>query len=1136
MNKETQYQLDAAQFIERQTEAYSGSAVKIYTEEFETRYISILQECSPMIGGRMGEPLYEEMKKNFAIVGLREKIFEFNETDITAFINKYKRVESVDEIVDMMFEDFRLKYLSAESEAELHQLIFATNDSVKGKLKKEIYLKGVKELLSYRVIYHEDASKYLYKNNFYTIRERVIPVNHSHKKSERPDFVHYINGIPLVIVEYKTEDSGLLASLKDFTYKESYKRAPFKVALNDGRDAIFFSDIRYLKYNEGKDNSFHWVYYSDDKKYLGQREYTNAEYLFEELLCQPERMYSYCTDCCTVASQGGRDYLINARIQQYYAIKDVKKVLVSCNAEPFNYLFSQTQRSGKTITMKLASYMIKNSFENLYNTVFIYTPDLQIKDVIHKEFSKSGNGQVVVKIVNSRREYQSIIEELHKEEQNNTQRNKFCVYIVNMQQITDKDLQEKTKVLLSTKILNILDEAHHGQSKESARIRQETFLNASNFLFTATGKSEMYQAYFPGNTKKGYVSTFTMSNAIACKIVVPVLFLKAEKHFNFSDKIETFTKEVQARLKSNYQTEAELFDTSVDGIKEYLNASTDKSARIIAKDLKKGTIPIKIDAIIHFINTNSENLSFKPKAIIYADSVEEAQNYIAYIQTINASNTIGQYRFGIDYADLNKNCEKYNPGMTTQSEVAAQFEKDGGLIDILIAVDKYQKGFDLPKLVYTFLDTKIMEPSRLNQIYTRTATKQNGKTVGYCVDLTLGDTNINTFKESLALYDSQDRADDFFIDDAAIEALKETLTDEFVKLKKSLCLNNSSFTAQLIHQQIFNEPNHSIRQQRQASFFNISRNIFRNLNKMRSPMFYKPFHLELKALYEAFTQFKKIYADKNHADHAKILINTDKSLSGGQFISDAEIRSVIEEVLLFIQENNLTNVIQVSYTNNHAEIHLGDADKCEIIEKFKKEAKKDALQKNFEQLEQYLSNNHKDLYDAIKRLLLSIGENGELLYTSTVQAEIVRIEAEILAARAEIQEVIKNKFNGNKFLFWAHDSLTDLFASYGVTYEPLVDYITKSMDDVMKTILPQINQGQSVFEKTEESTEMFIVKSAVNNFTFYLPAFIKIMPNIVELTQQLRSVPKINGESALMNKDVFIKYLKETMRKYYQNI
>ena len=267
-----------------------------------------------------------------------------------------------------------------------------------------------------------------------------------------------------------------------------------------------------------------------------------------------------------------------------------------------------------------------------------------------------------------------------------------------------------------------------------------------------------------------------------------------------------------------------------------------------------------------------EGLPFSPKAIVYANSVEDAKKAIEFIQTFNANNEYRGYRFGVDFSAIDKICEQYNPGIKEIEQISANFLKDRtkntednkNIIDILFAVDKYQKGFDLPSLLVTFLDTNISEPARMNQIFTRSATKFTGKTTGYCVDLTFENINQDTFKQSLLLYDNAQDIGDNFVNDEVLDSLKNVLTDQFKSLMTSLNLTKQNFTSSMILQQVLNEPDLKIRQNRQYAFFNISKNIISNLGKMGSPLFFKPFSLELRALNDAFYEFKTIYADKAH--------------------------------------------------------------------------------------------------------------------------------------------------------------------------------------------------------------------------------------------------------------------------------
>lgn len=1160
MNKEQRYQNEGQSFIEKQIEKYSGSFTKIYCEEFSTLYDDVLQEVSPLIGGNLGN--YEALKTNFGIVGLREKINEFNAIKLTQFLTKYKKTDLLNETLEVIFQDFKKRYDSCEGEAQLYQLIFCTNDELKPDSKRSISIKGLKETFEYNVVHYEAAGNYVGKNSFYTIRERRIPiVMHQYKKTERPDFVHYINGIPLVIVEYKTEDSGILNSLKDFEYKESYKKAPFKIALNDGRDVVFFSDIRFLKFKTGKDNSFNWVHYLSDKKNIGTREFTNIEYLFDELLCQPENMYSYCLDCCSVVDSNNHYYLTNARIQQYYAIKDIKKTLIKANDKqlslPYNFEFAHAQRSGKTITMKLICYMIEKQFGNVFNTIFMYTPDLQIKDVINTELSKSGHNKITVKMVESRAQYQGILEQLYIDEQNNKLPTSLTIYIVNMQKITDKDLQLNThKTVLSSRVLNIIDEAHHGQTKETAIIRDTIFPNASNYLFTATGKNDMYLYYFPDNQRNGFSNKFSITNAKQCKITVPVAFLRAEKTFVLSEKLASFAQEVQKRMGQNYINDG--FIAGIDkediDIDSYEENSNSKISQEIKRRLSIETIEEKIDYIVQFMDSVRDNLSFFPKAIVYVNSVEDAKRYIGYIQNsvkIPKDTSIAHnpknndyfgYRFATDFSSIKEICNQLNPGINEPELISGNFQKErngkttGHIIDILFAVDKYQKGFDLPTLLVTFLDTNIGEPARMNQIFTRSATKFTGKTTGYCVDLSFENVNPHTFKQSLLLYDNADNASDSFIDDEVLEKLKNVLAIQFKELMRCLNLTENNFTSSMILQQVLNEVDLTLRKQRQYSFFTISKNIISNMSKMGSPLFFKPFKLELKALNDAFNEFRVIYGDKHHSEYHKILINTDSSLGNNGYITNEEIRSVISQVLNFLNEHNIKDLVNFDYTNKNKEVIIDEDSKKEVVQKFSQELKKNNVEKDLDSLSDYLRKNHKDLFDMIKDMLSKISEDRNLIYEEYVQEKLTQIQSQLNDVKISIVDTIAKDYNGNSFLFWSNETANNLLNNYGVKQPEFVSYLTNKVYSTMHIVFPQIEKELSNYYKVQMTCDMFKDKIKAETFSFYLTDYAKQIELSSSFKAEVKNAPDYEGQKIMVSKSLFSLYLTQTLRQYYQNV
>lgn len=1162
MSKEKHYQNQGQAFIEKQTAYFLGKSVNIFNEEFSTEFNEILQEkgVAPIIGGFSGNTQYEHLKDKHQIVGLREKIYEINKTNIERFLERNKVSLSVVDIVELIFQDFVKKFNSTTNEAQQYQLIFTFNEQIKDKNKREVEIPGCKETLFYNVVFYEKPGQYSYKNSFYTIRERRIDIyNHLTKQSERPDFVHYINGIPLILIEYKTEDSGILQALKDFEHKESYQRIPFKIALNDGRDVLFFANVELLKVPQKKDTSFRWVHYLPEKKFIANREYLNIEYLFEELICQPENMYNYCVNGCTLVNSDDYHYLINARIQQYYALKDITRTLVNANNGlmklPYNFEFAHAQRSGKTITMKLITYLIEKEFNKLYNTVFMYAPDLQIKDVITNEFSRSGNSRISLSIVESRSEYQKIIGELYSAEQDNTTHSGMKIFVVNMQKISEEEFKQTDtkKVVKSTKILNIIDEAHHGQTKETALIRDQIFPNASNYLFTATGKNDMYLYYFPDNVKEGFCNKFTISNAKHCEITVPVLFMQAKVKASVNDKIETFSKQTEDFFAQKYKEQSSILgdNPTEEEVNAFLDKANKRVADTLKNDIRGNSFEEKLDFLVLKFKELSYNLKFKPKFIIYCNSVSDAKQYIETIQKSkqekSEKNFYKGYRFGTDFSSIEDICDKYNPGIFTQDDISTNFEKvrtdtdtenDSDLIiDALFAVDKYQKGFDLPSLLATFLDTNIAEPARLNQIYTRAATKAPGKTIGYCIDMAFESKNKETYQQSILMYDSAD-IEGGFIDEEMLKQLKEILEQEFFKMRQSLELEEVNFTSNMIMQQLLNEPDLKVREKRQYRFFNSSRNIIGSMSKMGSPLLFKPFKNELKVIYEAFAEFKKIYSDKDHIDNSKILINIDRTIADTEgFLTDEEVKRVIDEVLNFIQVHNIKSLIGFDYTGDLKEVVIDDETRDEITLRLAQELNKNNLEASFEDLAEVLKKNHRELFDLIKNMLSRISNDRSIVYKEEVQNEISRFHKKINDVKDDIQVKIEKEFNGDYLLYWLNFGVQQKMSEHNVVDEKLSMFLSKKINDRVKERTGDVPRGLVHHDKAKFIIDSIQNRDKLEAISSYFQEY-QAMLSVEEkgeLISKMKSSSLYNGQKIGGSTDFFRSMIECGLISYYKN-
>lgn len=1141
MQKELRYQDNAERFIKGQWEAYNGHSLQIYKEEFSQVFDAALQAgASPLV---RDASVCADLAR-YGVVGLQQKILELNRTVFSDFIIKHKLTQSAAELASRAFDHFLAKYRGSKNEAALFSLIFAqSHEALDADLQRRLTVPGAKVPLDYNVIFYEAPGAWSGLNSVFIVRERRIPIVHDIKKSERPDFMVYLNGIPLVLVEYKTEDSGIAEGLKDFEIKDSYRCAPFKVAVNDGSRVIFFSNIESLKLKDRRNNAFEWVHYGA-KKQVGAREFTNAEYFFDELLCQPQNLYRYCMDGCSVVQDGAKSHLINARIQQYYALKSIKGALLSVARGtlplPFNFEFSHAQRSGKTITMKLLAYMVAKQFSALYHTIFIYTPDLQIKRVLADEFKRGGYAQASVSVIEKRAEYHLAVADLAA---GAPAAGAFKVYIVNMQKISTDDLLLNLRVP-STGVLNIIDEAHYGQARQTAENRDKIFAGASNFLFTATGKSEMYAYYFPDNNAAGFRDKFTISDAKRCGITVPVHYLRAEKTFRLSEKLERFTQELERRIATNYSGTAQLHGMAdADPLGAFSNT---KIRDEIRAGLRVESMPDKLAYICSFLGSVGAALGFAPKAIVYVDSVAAAKEYIRILQETADNNVFQGYRFGVDFSQLApENCEGFNPQIPVPKDVEQAFMRtriegiDAVVIDVLFAVDKYQKGFDLPELMVTFLDTSILEPARMNQIYTRTATKRPGKSLGYCIDLSLDTANDRTFKESMALYDSNE-AKDCFIDDSLLDSVNQSLVKSFSDIQVSLGISPDNFSSYSILQEVLNEPNETKRRNKQEVFFNTSRKIITALSKIGSPLYFRPFALQLKALFGAFYEFKAIYADSGHPERAKILIDLDRSFDEGSYLTSSEIRTVVRDVLLFVEEANLSSLLGFGFNPCGIEDEALTEGRQASVKKMREDEQVNDLKRRFDQLGDSLRTNHKSLYEQLRDLLYRIAGNRALAYDTATHSELEDLMTQLGQFQVVLREKIARDFGGNHVLYWLQTEAEAVFESENIPAPKFCQFVATRLEKRLQIILPQLPASMPIFDKaTAAVAALFNTTNTGSRFTSFFTEFQDAdeKPKLAEQLKKLSIATKDEGRSCFANDEpAFRTYLFDALKNHYQNL
>lgn len=617
------------------------------------------------------------------------------------------------------------------------------------------------------------------KNNHFWIRE--CPLGNT--TQEYPDFLLFINGLPILYVEMKTPDAGLQEAVKDFQNKPNYQGAPLCLASN-GKDIILTQNP------QGRLET--WSHYKGNmsSKQYGNNPLTVEQYFVEQIASQPHRLEFLITKCCSIGENG---ILKVARSQQYQALARFEQdlqwtevansVLNKHNKKMIafdNRLVRHTQRTGKTHTMIRAIHLALGSHPSLFRLSLVMVGEVQILGQIHNEMKRNislSDTSLHIEQATSRSQLNEI---LHREKSNQTQTN-GKILLANMQKISNTKTAPIT-ITDSEKTLIVLDEGHLTQTGSTSDMRDMIFPDATHLLFTATPKTQMTD-YYQIKASWQILDDFGFEQARLADMVCPVIYQKC--NYAFQDDAEKIGQLINALkplvgdmteedIESVLQQE---FDGS-NGQKVKPSKTSREITQAIRKQLENDIIAERLKIITDTLQVYEDGLEktttgepiFKPRALVFDSSTENAVRIIQYIQQYNKNlgntdlNMLNGRRWATDVSHYGKDptneqertFQELNPGISNQKDLEMRMESlDPALrVDVLLAVGKYTKGYDNDQLAVVALLRNVGEPSLMNQIYTRPATKRHGKAKGVCLDLSFGLDNQICWQQSLQLYNN----------------------------------------------------------------------------------------------------------------------------------------------------------------------------------------------------------------------------------------------------------------------------------------------------------------------------------------------------------------------------------------------
>ena len=404
------------------------------------------------------------------------------------------------------------------------------------------------------------------RNHFLVVSQLWVRGDHYRR---RPDLIGFVNGLPLLLVEYKSPDKNVIRAYED--------------NLSDYKDTIpklFWYNAFCILSNgiQSKIGSITsgWEHFSEWKKVDSEKESPLTENdSITEGTCNPERFLDIVENFTIyIESQGGLIKIV-PKNHQYLGVKNVMSSMANPEESKKLGVFWHTQGSGKSISMVFFCQKVLRKMRGNW-TFLIVTDRTELDTQIYKNFKNSGTiseSQVQAESIKHLREllgedHRYVFTLIHKFQQKDGARHPV--------------LSERDNIIVIT------DEAHRSQYDLLAQNMREALPNAKFLGFTGTPLISSSQE----KTKDvfgDYVSVYNFTQSIEDKATVPLFYENRLPKVEM--KNEHFTEELNEIIDQSGINEKE---------EDKLERQFSKMHQLITRDDRLDKIAE--DAVKHFFN------------------------------------------------------------------------------------------------------------------------------------------------------------------------------------------------------------------------------------------------------------------------------------------------------------------------------------------------------------------------------------------------------------------------------------------------------------------------------------------------------------------------------------------------------
>lgn len=639
------------------------------------------------------------------------------------------------------------RYTKLYGASAVDKLTRRVNTAISESNVLDVLKKGIKDMgIEIKLCYFKPSSNLnqdlvkLYEGNICGIT-RQFP--YSKNNNNTIDTVLSINGIPLFAFELKDQLKGqdVNNAMRQWKEDRDPKEPIFKFGQRflcyfaiDLYDAFMTTELkgeytRFLPFNQGSNGAGNPGGKGNPKNDEGYP----ASYIWERVF-SVDSMIDLIAKFITITEEkeekNGKSYITKKIIfPRYHQYDVVKKILedVKEKGAGVNYLIEHSAGSGKSNSIAWIAYRLASAFDNddkyIFDSVIIVTNrivlDSQLQDTINSFDHKAG----LVECITQKKGSRGLVDAINDKK-------KIIICTIQKFLYAYKDFDE----LKGRNFAVIIDEAHQGQSGESARTLRSSLIdvekekkafaeendmnpdaieeteellnilgqghheNQSFFAFTATPINKTLELFGTsiGDEKKKPFHTYSMRQAIEEGFILDVL--------------------------STYVTIKEAFKliTNTEDNPELLE---EKAKRALFKYYKQHefTISQKVDMIMdNFLNNGRKKINGHGKAMIVTDSRQSAVLYYQAVKEYLSKHPdetkgcgvlvafSGKVKFdGDDTEYIEAEMNEYPDGKKINSDAKFRKAFKSDDFNIMVVADKYQTGYDEPLLHSMFVDKKL---------------------------------------------------------------------------------------------------------------------------------------------------------------------------------------------------------------------------------------------------------------------------------------------------------------------------------------------------------------------------------------------------------------------------------------------